>query len=84
MFESPRYIRELTGVGVSSYLLKTTSAEHLVAAVRAAVFDPGGENTVIGMPPEMLEETGRGRRASSRPGSWRSCFSSPAASPTRR
>ena len=60
MFESPRYIRALTGVGVSAYLLKTTSADHLVAAVRAAVFDPGSENTVIGMPPEMLEETGRG------------------------
>jgi DNA-binding NarL/FixJ family response regulator len=60
MFESPRYIRELTGVGVSAYLLKTTSADHLVAAVRAAVFDPGSENTVIGMPPEMLEGTGRG------------------------
>jgi DNA-binding NarL/FixJ family response regulator len=60
MFESPRYIRELTGVGMSAYLLKTTSADHLVAAVRAAVFDPGSENTVIGMPPEMLEETGRG------------------------
>jgi two-component system nitrate/nitrite response regulator NarL len=55
MFESPLYIRELTGVGVSAYLLKTTSADHLVAAVRAAVFDPGSENTVIGMPPEMLE-----------------------------
>jgi DNA-binding NarL/FixJ family response regulator len=60
MFESPRYIRELTGVGVSAYLLKTTCADHLVAAVRAAVFDPGSENIVIGMPPEMLEETGRG------------------------
>ena len=62
MFESPRYIRELTGVGMSAYLLKTTSADHLVAAVRAAVFDPGSENTVIGMPPEMLEETGRGAK----------------------
>jgi DNA-binding NarL/FixJ family response regulator len=60
MFESPRYIRALTGVGASAYLLKTTCADHLVAAVRAAVFDPGSENTVIGMPPEMLEETGRG------------------------
>jgi DNA-binding NarL/FixJ family response regulator len=60
MFESPRYIRELTGVGMSAYLLKTTCADHLVAAVRAAVFDPGSENTVIGMSPEMLEETGRG------------------------
>jgi DNA-binding NarL/FixJ family response regulator len=57
MFERPRYIRELTGVGVSAYLLKTSSADHLVAAIRAAVFDPGSENTVIGMPREMLEGT---------------------------
>ena len=46
MFERPRYIRELTGVGASAYLLKTSSADHLVAVIRAAVFDPGSENTV--------------------------------------
>jgi DNA-binding NarL/FixJ family response regulator len=60
MFESPRYIRKLTGVGVSAYLLKTSSSDHLVAAVRAAVFDPGSENTVVGMPREMLEGTQEG------------------------
>jgi DNA-binding NarL/FixJ family response regulator len=57
MFESPRYVRGLTGVGASAYLLKTSSADHLVAAVRAAVFDPGSENAVVGMPREMLEGT---------------------------
>src|SRR5215217_3688781 len=31
MFESPRYVRALTGVGASAYLLKTSSSEHLVA-----------------------------------------------------
>ena len=46
------------GVGASAYLLKSDSAEHLVAAVRAAVFDPEGGNVVVGMPPSMLE---RGR-----------------------
>jgi DNA-binding NarL/FixJ family response regulator len=60
MFESPRYIRELTGVGASAYVLKTSSADHLVAAVRAAVFDPASENTVVGMPREMLEGTQEG------------------------
>ena len=60
MFESPRYIRGLTGVGASAYLLKTSSADHLVAAVRAAVFDPGSENVVVGMPQEMLEGTQEG------------------------
>jgi DNA-binding NarL/FixJ family response regulator len=55
MLESPRYIRGLTEVGVSAYVLKTSSAEHLVAAMRAAVLDPGGGNVVVGMPPSMLE-----------------------------
>ena len=40
MFESPRYVRGLAGVGASAYLLKTSSAEHLVAAIRAACFRP--------------------------------------------
>jgi DNA-binding NarL/FixJ family response regulator len=58
MFERPRYVRELTGVGASAYLLKTASADHLVAAIRAAVFDPASENTVVGMPEGMLVGTG--------------------------
>src|SRR5215204_604826 len=57
MFESPRYVRGLSGVGASAYLLKTSSAEHLVAAVRAAALDPASENAVVGMPREMLEGT---------------------------
>jgi DNA-binding NarL/FixJ family response regulator len=57
MFESPRYLRGLTGVGSSAYLLKTSSSEHLVAAVRAAAFDPASENAVVGMPRSMLEGT---------------------------
>ena len=60
MLESPRYVRELTGAGMSAYLLKTSSAEHLVAAVRAAVLDPEGGNVVVGMPPAMLEESVEG------------------------
>ena len=55
MFESPRYVRDLTGAGIRAYVLKTSSSEHLVAAVRAAVFDPEGKNAVVGMPPAMLE-----------------------------
>jgi ATP/maltotriose-dependent transcriptional regulator MalT len=30
--------------------------EHLIGAMRAAVFDPKGENVVVGMPREMIEE----------------------------
>ena len=60
MFESPRYVRGLTGVGASAYLLKTSSAEHLVAAVRAAALDPSSENAVVGMPGKMLKGTEEG------------------------
>ena len=56
MFESPRYVRALTRVGASAYVLKTSSSEHLVAAVRAAVFDPEAKN-VVGMPTAMLQES---------------------------
>ena len=55
MFENPRYVRALAEVGASAYLLKSDSAEHLVAAVRAAVLDPGGGDVVVGMPRAMLE-----------------------------
>jgi len=60
MFESPRYIRGLTGVGASAYVLKTASSDHLVAAVRAAAFDPASESVVVGMPEGMLEGTREG------------------------
>ena len=56
MFESPRYVRGLSGVGASAYLLKTASAEHLIAAVRAAVLAPEGGDAVVGMPRSLLEE----------------------------
>jgi DNA-binding NarL/FixJ family response regulator len=60
MLESPRYVRDLTGTGVSAYLLKTSSAEHLIAAVRAAVLAPEGSGAVVGMPPSMLDGTRKG------------------------
>jgi DNA-binding NarL/FixJ family response regulator len=60
MFERPRYVRALTGVGASAYVLKSSSSEHLVAAVRAAVLDPKSQNLVVGMPEGMLEGTQQG------------------------
>jgi DNA-binding NarL/FixJ family response regulator len=60
MFESPSYVRALTGVGISAYVLKSSSSEHLVAAVRAAALDPESENVVVGMPRGMLEDAHRG------------------------
>jgi DNA-binding NarL/FixJ family response regulator len=60
IFEEPRYVRELMELGASAYLLKSVSVEHLTGAVRAAVFDPKGENMVVGMPRAMIEEAEEG------------------------
>ena len=60
MLEEPRYVRELMGLGASAYLVKSSSADHLVAAVRAAVLDPAARNVVVGMPSAMLEGTQEG------------------------
>jgi DNA-binding NarL/FixJ family response regulator len=56
MLESPRTMRDMLDFGTSAYLLKSASAAELVGAVRAAVFDPKGEQVVVGMPRELLEE----------------------------
>jgi DNA-binding NarL/FixJ family response regulator len=55
MFEEPHYVRSLMELGASAYLVKTSSSEYLVAAVRAAVFDPRAKNAVVGMPTAILE-----------------------------
>jgi DNA-binding NarL/FixJ family response regulator len=60
MFEEPRYVRELMKLGASAYLLKSVSVEHLVGAIRAAVFDPKGHHVVVGMPQEMIKEVEEG------------------------
>jgi len=56
MFEDPGFIRDLLKLGASGYVLKSSSSTHLIATVRAAVFDPVARNVVVGMPREMLEE----------------------------
>jgi DNA-binding NarL/FixJ family response regulator len=56
MFEDPALMRDFLRLGISGYVLKSSSSRHLVGAVRAAVFDPGEGNVVVGMPHELLEE----------------------------
>ncbi len=60
MLEDPHYVRELMSVGASAYLVKSSSVEHLLAAIRTAVFDPKAENVVVGMSRGMLEKTETG------------------------
>ena len=56
MIEDPRRVREIMDLGVSAYVVKSASAGHLVAAVRAAILDPKSKNAVVSMPLGMLEE----------------------------
>jgi DNA-binding NarL/FixJ family response regulator len=60
MIEDPHYIKELMEVGVSAYVVKSASAQHLVSAVRTAILDPKSKNVVVGMPLEILEEAEEG------------------------
>jgi DNA-binding NarL/FixJ family response regulator len=56
MFERPGYLRELLDLGIRAYLLKSVSVEELVGTIRAAAFDPTGENAVISLPRQMIEK----------------------------
>jgi DNA-binding NarL/FixJ family response regulator len=60
MIEEPSEVRELMELGASAYIVKSASAAHLVAAVRAAIVDPKSENVVVGMPLGMLEQAQEG------------------------
>ena len=60
MIEDPRHVKDLMDLGVSAYVVKSASAAHLIAAVRAAILDPKGKNVVVGMPRQMLEKADKG------------------------
>jgi DNA-binding NarL/FixJ family response regulator len=60
MIEDPREVRELMDLGASAYIVKSATAEHLVAAVRAAILDPKNKHAVVGMPRALLEEAEEG------------------------
>jgi len=50
MFDDPAVMRGFLRLGVSGYLLKSSSTTQLVGAIRAAAFAPEGGDVVVGMP----------------------------------
>jgi DNA-binding NarL/FixJ family response regulator len=56
MFDDPALMRDFLRLGVSGYVLKSSSTTQLVSAIRAAAFAPEEGNVVLGMPRAMLEE----------------------------
>jgi DNA-binding NarL/FixJ family response regulator len=63
MYDDPRLVRELLGLGASAYLVKSASLAELLAAVHAAAKDPEEpqyENVVLVLPRETLEKVESG------------------------
>jgi DNA-binding NarL/FixJ family response regulator len=58
MFDDPSMMRDFLRLGVSGYVLKSSSTTQLVSAIRAAAVAPEEGNVVLGMPRAMLEEVG--------------------------
>jgi DNA-binding NarL/FixJ family response regulator len=56
MFDDPSYVQEFLKLGVSAYLLKSSSIEQLIGAIRAATLDPTGENVIVGIPRGTLAQ----------------------------
>jgi DNA-binding NarL/FixJ family response regulator len=64
MLESPRHVGALVGAKANAYLLKSDSAEHLIATVRAPSSTPRGPTRWWGCPPPCWRaQTGRRGRA---------------------
>ena len=56
MFDDPSMMGDFLRLGVSGYVLKSSSTTQLVSAIRAAALAPEEGNVVLGMPRAMLEE----------------------------
>ena len=71
MYDDPRLVRELLGLGASAYLVKSASLEELLAAVHTAAQspeEPHDDNVTLVLPRETLErvESGDYERLSAR------------------
>lgn len=54
-FGEPRAINKLLALGVNAYLLKSSSVEQLIGAIRAATLAPSGGGVLLTLPQEALE-----------------------------
>jgi DNA-binding NarL/FixJ family response regulator len=55
MFEEPRMVRDILGLGANAYVHKSASVEELFSAVRTATLDTSEGHTVVVMPQGALE-----------------------------
>jgi DNA-binding NarL/FixJ family response regulator len=57
MFENPRILREVMKLGPNTFVHKSASVEELFSALNTTLGDPTGENVVMVMPQEVLQES---------------------------
>jgi DNA-binding NarL/FixJ family response regulator len=55
MFEEPRMVRDILGLGANAYIHKSATVEELFSAVRTATLDTSEGHTVVVMPQRALE-----------------------------
>jgi DNA-binding NarL/FixJ family response regulator len=55
MFEDPRMVREIMGLGANAYIHKSASVEELFDALRTATLDTSEGHVVVAMPQGSLE-----------------------------
>jgi DNA-binding NarL/FixJ family response regulator len=82
VFDSLRYLKALSKMGIDAYVHKSSSPEELIATLDVLSRQEGGHNAVISMPRGMLERLGEEPAGGSRRGRRRSWCWWPAASPT--
>jgi DNA-binding NarL/FixJ family response regulator len=58
LWDSLRWLRAISKMGIDAYLHKSSSAEELVATIGAVTGSSGGGNAVISMPRALLERLG--------------------------
>jgi DNA-binding NarL/FixJ family response regulator len=56
MFDNPHYLKALLKLGIDAYLHKTSSAEKLLATIDSVSRWSDGQNVVISMPRDLLEQ----------------------------
>jgi len=60
MFDNLHYLKALSRMGIDAYIHKSSCSKEVVATIDALGREPGGDNVVISMPRNYLEQLGEG------------------------
>src|SRR5829696_4847938 len=63
LFDNPRYMQALAGMGIDAILHKSSSAEELIDTLGVLSREPGGKNAVVSLPRNLFQSIGGGGEA---------------------